>query len=73
MKEKICTTCGFKGKPKRMTKGSFLMEVLLWICFLLPGLIYSIWRLASKYEGCPKCLGAAMIPLDSPMAAKLLS
>lgn len=68
MSEKICTTCGFKGSPKRFTKGSFIIELGLWLCFLVPGLIYSIWRLASRYEGCPKCHGSAMIPLDSPLA-----
>jgi len=72
MKEKVCTMCGFKGKPRRMTRGSFVMEVILWLCLIAPGLIYSVWRLTSRYEGCPKCHGAAMIPLDSPLARKLL-
>ena len=72
-KELMCTNCGFKGKPKLITKGSILIELVLWICLILPGLIYSIWRHASRYKGCPSCGAANMIPLDSPIAQKLRS
>jgi hypothetical protein len=50
-----------------MTKGSFLIEFLLWVCFIVPGLIYSIWRLGTRHKGCPSC-GGPMIPVDSPVA-----
>lgn len=50
-----CPNCGYVGKPKKFTKGSILIEVVLWLMFLVPGLIYSIWRLTTKYEGCPRC------------------
>ena len=55
MAELICTNCGYKGKPKLYTKGSIIIEIFLWLLFLLPGLIYSIWRHASRFKGCPKC------------------
>ena len=70
--EMVCPRCGFKGFPEKYTKGSFAVELGLWIIFLLPGLIYSIWRLASRYYGCPSCGEAHMLPLDSPMAQKIL-
>jgi len=53
-------------------KGSLLTEVVLWCFFLVPGLIYSIWRHASVYYGCAKCGAGTVIPLDSPIARKLL-
>lgn len=72
-KEMICTSCGYKGKPKTETKGNFLIEVVLWFFFIIPGLIYSIWRLASRYEACPQCKSQSMIPTDSPIGRKLLA
>ncbi|MBA7713419.1 hypothetical protein ES703_122422 [subsurface metagenome] len=72
-KEMICSKCGYKGKPKLHTKGNIGMEIVLWLFFLLPGLIYSIWRHASRYKGCPKCHEPNMLPLDSPLAQKLVA
>ena len=69
----ICSVCGSIGKPIRIIKGSFLIELALWLFFILPGLVYSLWRLTSKYEACPQCKSSLMIPLSSPVAQKLLS
>ena len=67
----ICTMCGYVGYSKKITRGSFLMEVLLWLLFIFPGLIYSVWRQVSKYKACPMCKNATMIPLDSPVGRQL--
>jgi len=67
----VCTKCGFVGQPQDITKGTLVMEICLWLLFLVPGFIYSIWRLASRHKGCPKCKSADMIPVDSPMGKKL--
>jgi hypothetical protein len=72
MSEAVCTSCGYVGEPKTMTKGSIAVEIVLWLCFLVPGLIYSIWRLSSRYDGCPSCGQITLIPVDSPMAQKFL-
>ena len=71
-KEFVCTTCGHIGQPKRVTKGSLATELVLWIFFLVPGLIYSVWRLTSRYDACPSCKNASMIPADSPVGQKFL-
>lgn len=70
-REMFCGGCGQLVRPMPVTKGSFGLEFLLWICFLLPGLIYSVWRLASRYNGCPKCKSPNLLPHDSPMARML--
>lgn len=70
--DRVCTACGYVGTPERVTKGSFGVELILWICFLVPGLIYSIWRITTRHDGCPKCGNQALIPKDSPMAQKFL-
>ena len=36
-------------------RGHLLIEIVLWCCFLLPGLIYTIWRHCSGYKGCRAC------------------
>jgi hypothetical protein len=69
----VCTNCGYRGFPKKVVKGSFIIEVILWLAFFIPGLIYSIWRLTSKYNACPKCLQPTMIPTDTPIGQKLIS
>lgn len=63
-----CQNCGTVGVQRTYTKGSFGVEVLLWLLMILPGLIYSLWRLTTRYPGCPQCGAANMIPIDSPKA-----
>jgi uncharacterized membrane protein YqaE (UPF0057 family) len=70
-KEMFCPNCGTKGKAKRKTKGSILIEIILWICFIVPGIIYTIWRLTNRYYACPACGAEGMIPLDSPRAKQM--
>lgn len=72
-KELICVSCGSVGRPKVITKGSFILEVVLWLFFIVPGVIYSVWRLASKYQACPSCGSKEIVPLDSPRGRELAS
>lgn len=72
MASKLCSRCGHVGEPSRHTKGHFLVEVILWLCFIIPGLIYSVWRVASKIDVCAKCGEQSLLPVDSPMARKFL-
>ncbi len=69
----ICSTCGTIGDPVKVTRGSFWIEVVLWLFFILPGLIYSIWRLTSRYKACPQCRNSTMIPFSSPVTQKMLA
>jgi len=66
----ICTTCGTTASPKNHTKGSIFIEIILWLAFIVPGLIYSIWRLTSKQQICPACMKPTMIPLNTPAGQK---
>jgi len=69
----ICPNCGTTGLPKTFTKGSILMELCLWLLFLIPGLIYSLWRISSRYKGCRQCGATNLVPLDSPRGKQLAS
>ncbi len=70
--KKICAQCGSTGSPKTQTRGNILIEIILWCCLLLPGLLYSIWRSGSKFKVCSECEGMELVPLKSPRGKKLL-
>jgi len=55
MKKIECPNCKYIGRGKVITQGSFLVEIFLWCCFIFPGILYSIWRLSTRYFGCPRC------------------
>lgn len=63
-----CTACGTEAEPKDVTKGSMGIELVLWLCLIVPGVIYSVWRLTSKHRACPACGASTLIPLNSPAA-----
>lgn len=69
----ICKACGHMGKPARKTKGSLLIEIVLWICFIVPGLVYTLWRCTTRFNACKKCGGTELVPVDSPIGQKLVS
>lgn len=70
-----CVECGYEGIPQRHTPGSFLMELVLWLIFIIPGLIYSIWRVSNRRHRCPSCRSDRWVFLDewrsrNPAASK---
>ncbi len=67
-----CTSCGHIGKSKKKTPGSFFTELLLWMLLIVPGLIYSIWRLTARKKVCVNCGHPTVIPEGSPLAKKNL-
>ena len=69
--EYICTYCGFKGRQIIVTQGSAIVELMLWLCFIIPGLIYSSWRLSSRERLCPGCQNNTMILLSTHLGQKL--
>lgn len=69
----VCLACGHVGRPERITKGSIWIELILWLSFFVPGLIYSIWRLTTRHDACPACKQTSLIPVDSPMGRKFIA
>lgn len=70
--KKLCTQCLTVGKPRKVARGSILMEIFLWCLFIVPGFIYSLWRLSTKANACKSCGSENLVKLNSPMAKKLL-
>lgn len=69
--ECVCKDCGTVAEPKTKARGTMGVEIALWLFFLLPGLIYSIWRLSNKYDACPACGSEKLLPLDSPVGSQV--
>lgn len=72
-KHLICSSCGHVGSSHTAVKGNILIEIVLWLCFIVPGLIYSLWRSSSRHKTCPVCGSTNMIPVDTPVGQKLLA
>jgi hypothetical protein len=68
----VCTQCGCTGTESH-TKGSILIEILLWLFFCIPGVIYSIWRLTTRGQVCSSCKSDRLVPANSPAGQRLLS
>ena len=69
----VCKTCGFVGEPKKKLRGYAVVEIILYFIFLIPGFIYSSWRVAEKKYICSKCGSASIIPVDTPVGQKLIN
>lgn len=70
-KEYICSNCGTVGKPKVTYQGSSLISILLLLLFVLPGLIYMIWRDTTRKEVCKECGGEDLIPINTPKGQEI--
>ena len=82
----ICKSCGGSGKPTTTRKGILFVEMLLWgiafygltlhgtlfLIFGLIGIIYSLRRWLTKKTVCPHCQSRDYIPIDSPVAVKMI-
>ncbi len=56
----VCSQCRYVGEAAELKKGSRRTEIVLWCCFFLPGLFYTLWRQSTdgRYMGCPECNSA---------------
>jgi len=72
-KKYLCTRCHYQGRAEDITPGNLGVEIFAWLLMVLPGIIYTLWRKANAYKGCPKCQSKEIVPLDSPAAKKMLA
>jgi hypothetical protein len=67
----VCKQCGTSAEPTSDTPGSILIELVLWLCFIVPGLIYSLWRHSKRRDVCRACHSPDLVPRDSPIGRQL--
>lgn len=76
--QRICSTCGHLGIPLSEARGSFALEVCLWLVglivwpLLIVALIHTLWRFFARRAACPKCGGHTLLPIDSPIGRTLV-
>ena len=63
-----CMQCGADAPPNQNPKGSLLIEIVLWLFLIVPGVIYSIWRRTRVPKTCSVCNSTSVVPKDTPAA-----
>lgn len=68
---RFCLQCESSGPPRAYTPDSIFIEVILWLCFIVPGVIYSLWRHSRRHDVCRSCGSPKLVPVDSPAALRV--
>lgn len=68
----ICKNCGSIHNGAQALPGSGWIELVLWLCYLVPGAIYSIWRRTQRRAVCPACGSRDLVGLDTPVGHGLV-
>ena len=66
----VCKTCGTIQAGKR--SGSDWIELILWLCGLVPGIVYLLWRRFLKSTAYAACGSPALIDGNSPIGRMLV-
>jgi len=69
----VSPDCGNVGRMVSITKGSFLIETIIWLMFLIPRVLYSVWRFSTRIKGCSLCGSQHRIPVFSMRGQTLLT
>jgi rubrerythrin len=72
LKRWVCRDCGSDSDGAKSTQGSFAIEIFLWLLMIVPGMLYTLWRLTSKKRQCPVCKSANIVPANSPNGLAIL-
>ncbi len=62
----VCRSCGrYASVPGQRMPGNLVLEVLLWLFYLIPGIIYSVWRRqdSNAVKFCVGCNGTDLLPV----------
>lgn len=69
----VCTSCGQETvRPDRVKPGTGWLTATLLCLFVVPGVVYWVWRTAMKEDRCPMCRRATLIPSASPIGRAIL-
>jgi hypothetical protein len=69
----LCTQCGTVAVSRQVTPGSGWITFVLFWFFIVPGLIYWIWRHTSTYQVCSQCGSKSLIPPTAPLAQTVIA
>ena len=52
-KKYVCMECGCQRDPIWVKRGWLIVEIVMWLLYVLPGVIYSIWTLKGSVPRSP--------------------
>ncbi len=64
MTKQVCTTCN-NTTNEGLMRGNGFIELVLWLAYIIPGVIYSIWRRGGEPSICPACKKETLKPYDA--------
>ena len=67
----ICKNCGTRHDGHTSLLGNGWVELVLWLLWLIPGLIYSVWRRTQRRPACAICGSVDLVSLGSPVGRRL--
>lgn len=68
----ICMECGCQRDPIDAKRGLLIIELIMWCMFIVPGIIYSIWRRLRKHKVCPNCLNPTVELTNSTRVMQMM-
>ncbi len=68
----ICMECGCQRDPVKAKRGLLVVEIFMWLLYIVPGVIYSIWRRVRKHEICSKCRMPSIVLTSSSRAMGMM-
>ena len=68
-----CNAC-HNFTPHALKKGNGWIELVLYLMYIVPGIIYSIWRRSGAPNVCPLCRAASLVPaaVAKPISANVM-
>jgi hypothetical protein len=70
-KKYVCMECGCQRDPIDVKRGLLAIEIFMWLLYIFPGVIYSIWRRVRKHQVCPNCRNPSIVLMSSSRAMEM--
>lgn len=67
----ICKNCGTAHRGEHTLPGNGWIELVLWLAYIVPGLIYSIWRRSRQRPTCAACHSRDLVDAGTPVGRRL--
>ncbi len=68
----LCMECGCQRDPIQAKRGFLVVELFMWLLYILPGVIYSIWRRVRTQQICSNCRTPSIVLTSSSRAMGMM-
>lgn len=69
----VCQNCEEVGRVIIHMPGSNILEIVLFLCYLVPGIIYAVWRRQSKKQVCGACGSDRIVAAKTRVGLSIIS